>query len=422
LEFKDKIHPIKQIMLLHMEETPHSVTSQKDASIDSYLDAMVVTVAQFPTSENYTKLGLLYRSTYKKAKSRQCLWQAVETDPNNYMAMYYFFESYFKGSPSNYMAWHDLAEYCFSVFDFNDAVLPLFQFLKFCPDSNYDMKLWAYEYLFQCFNATHRENQLLQLYEHAVLNWPNSFWGYSHLGPYLMQKKDFAEAINAYMKEISVDPKQDYPYMDLAKYYFEVKDFSSSFKILQLAIQRIPDDHILYNLWAKELLDINEIGKAENILERFLHVSPNNPDTLKGLRLRTDRDLYDYQMLSKVYDLDHKQMLSSILKTKIERYEELRSNAYVRIFEICKDKGIPLIAVQYPMKNVEALKKELPVSKTLYFVDNESSFKNGVAKSGYFEYFEDQKFNELGHMTPKGCWLLANNISLTVINVIKTNQ
>ena len=209
--------------------------------------------------------------------------------------------------------------------------------------------------------------------------------------------------------------------MGLARYFLQIGDIPAAIDILEIGINKDPSTNLLYDLLAKVLSDNNEIAKAEIVLERSLHLPADDLDALKALQIKTNESMYDCQMLSKMYNLDHKPEYSSVLKQKIGQYEQIRSNAYEKIYQMLKDKDIPLIAVQYPMKSVKTLMDSLPFLDKRYFVDNEMIFKNAVAKSGYFDYFVNQEFNESGHLTPKGCRLIARNISDTVLAVTQTH-
>jgi len=81
-------------------------------------------------------------------------------------------------------------------------------------------------------------------------------------------------------------------------------------------------------------------------------------------------------------------------------------------------RGIKLVCVQYPMRNVELLKIIFEPGQGIIFVDNESIFKEAVNKSSYNEYFRDISGGDFGHCTAKGNRLLAGNIASVILKEV----
>jgi hypothetical protein len=91
---------------------------------------------------------------------------------------------------------------------------------------------------------------------------------------------------------------------------------------------------------------------------------------------------------------------------------------YLKLKEILDRKGIKLVCVQYPMRNVEPLKKIFEKDKGIIFVDNERIFREAVKKGGYKEYFRDMFAGDFGHCTLKGNMLLAQNIADVILKEV----
>ena len=53
----------------------------------------------------------------------------------------------------------------------------------------------------------------------------------------------------------------------------------------------------------------------------------------------------------------------------------------------------------------------------IIFVDNEEIFKQAITQGSYDEYFSDRLGGDLGHLTPKGNRLLAENIANEILRV-----
>ena len=50
----------------------------------------------------------------------------------------------------------------------------------------------------------------------------------------------------------------------------------------------------------------------------------------------------------------------------------------------------------------------------IIFVDNEDMFKEAVRKEGYQAVFLDYYAGDFGHLTPKGCRILAEDAAKTI--------
>jgi hypothetical protein len=87
---------------------------------------------------------------------------------------------------------------------------------------------------------------------------------------------------------------------------------------------------------------------------------------------------------------------------------------YPRLADTLINNNIILVAVQYPVRPLSFLKEILPDCKNIYFVDNESTFKNAINKKNYWYYFTDRFGENFGHMTEEGNRLLASNIAKVI--------
>ena len=84
----------------------------------------------------------------------------------------------------------------------------------------------------------------------------------------------------------------------------------------------------------------------------------------------------------------------------------------LRLLEAC---GIPLVAVQYPVRSVEPLRRLLGARKDVWIVDNEAVFKEALRQAPYAEYFIDTFGGDFGHTTPRGARLLAENVAQSIL-------
>ncbi len=104
---------------------------------------------------------------------------------------------------------------------------------------------------------------------------------------------------------------------------------------------------------------------------------------------------------------------------KVNNYTPVTVNNYRKLKEILDRKGIKLVCVQYPMRNIKPLKKIFEDdSKGVVFVDNERIFRDLVKQDGSRIYFRDMFGGDFGHCTEKGNRLLAGNIANVILKEI----
>ncbi len=81
------------------------------------------------------------------------------------------------------------------------------------------------------------------------------------------------------------------------------------------------------------------------------------------------------------------------------------------IYNMTEERGIALVVVQYPMRELAPLEALFRKGDSIIFIDNEKVFQDAVKERGYDNYFVDNFAGDFGHLTQEGAWLLAENIA-----------
>ena len=92
-------------------------------------------------------------------------------------------------------------------------------------------------------------------------------------------------------------------------------------------------------------------------------------------------------------------------------------HSYVRLIELTEQKKVPLVVVQYPLrdgKDLERMINTFQRSTPIYFVNNKPSFSKALQESTYDDMFIDRFAGDFGHCTPKGNQLLAGNVAAVI--------
>ena len=79
-----------------------------------------------------------------------------------------------------------------------------------------------------------------------------------------------------------------------------------------------------------------------------------------------------------------------------------------------RDRGIQIVAMQYPLRSLGTLRYLMDDAHDVVFVDNETVFREAVSRDGYDAVFVDRYAGDFGHGTRRGNELIARNLLDTV--------
>jgi tetratricopeptide (TPR) repeat protein len=208
---------------------------------------------------------------------------------------------------------------------------------------------------------------------------------------------------------IELNPKNYVAYLGLGLLYRIRHQSSQAEDAFKKAIEINPKVFPAYFELLELYRDQGALPQAEYLFKKALAIDPQNQRVLGAMA-----SLYDEMgkpELAKAY-------AEKAARLNSENYLPVTANNYRKLKEILERKGIKLVCVQYPMRNIEPLKRIFENDKGVIFVDNERLFKEAVRKGSYKEYFRDMFAGDFGHCTLKGNTLLAQNIAGVILKEI----
>jgi hypothetical protein len=150
----------------------------------------------------------------------------------------------------------------------------------------------------------------------------------------------------------------------------------------------------------KYLMNINGIDKEAILREKLFIFKKLGYENDKIIELENEINKLDMKSLNKLAAINYRKVNRLILKN-----------------------GAIHVAMQYPMREIEVLKKVVNNTDRTYFIDNESSFNNSISKHGYDYLFIDRFGGDFGHCSPSGNKLIAENVKALIDDIqIKMNQ
>jgi len=266
---------------------------------------------------------------------------------------------------------------------------------------------------------------------------------YAELGLLYRTYSYFSQAEEPLKKAIALNPLNDKAYVELGIVYLNLGKNSDAGTLFQKATMLNPKNEQAYYELGGFYLGQGNLSLAEDSLKKAIALNPVNANAYVDLietYLRQNRLSEAEETYSKAIKFaDDNDRLQGVVKVisnafgnhklaqkYFEKADELRTkyylpsvvNNYRKIGEILIQRKIKLVCVQYPMRNIEPLKRIFEDKEGIIFVDNEKLFKDAVRREGYWGYFTDMYGGDFGHCTEKGNRLLAENIANVIIKEV----
>lgn len=218
----------------------------------------------------------------------------------------------------------------------------------------------------------------------AIARFPNSALLHWKLGELARSLHQDADAVAALKKSIALNPDFEQGYIFLSACYLDQHKFREAEQILTQALrmpfarQNDTPARILMDLYRRE-------GRDQDAKRLFLSLADNKE-------------------IIEIFDVP-KSSSSNSWPGPVTRAN------YAGIHRLLHARGIPLVAMQYPGEDVEALKLIFPQNSRIDFVDNRAPFRKALAGRPYSYYFSDHFRPNWGHCTTAGNGLIAAHLA-----------
>jgi Tfp pilus assembly protein PilF len=219
----------------------------------------------------------------------------------------------------------------------------------------------------------------------------------------------YSQAEDAFKQAVELNPENERVYFEIGRFYRHQKKFTQAEDAFKKARELSPKDHRIYLELGQLYQHQGKITQAKDAFEKVIEFNPENDEAYRAISV-LDEEI-GRPDLAKEYAEKAKRLI-------LGYYIPVTVNSYRRLKEILDKKKIRLVCVQYPMRNLEPLKRVFKQDEGVIFVDNENVFKEAVKKASYQEYFTDMFGGDFGHCTDKGNKLLAENIANVILKEV----
>jgi tetratricopeptide (TPR) repeat protein len=250
-------------------------------------------------------------------------------------------------------------------------------------------------------------------YKQAIALEPQKDEAYYELGDTYRELTRYPEAEKACQKAIEINPENYDAYRELGDAYRYQGETAKAEASYQTAIKLNPSDFRAYPKLGTLYQEHKRYAEALELFEGFIKNNSGHPhlDRAYGALEGVYRDMGD-PARTETYRDKTKQMRMKYRNPDTE-------DNYRRLRTLLRERGISYVCAQYPMRDVDSLKKIFAEDpEGIIFVDNEKLFKEAVRRDGAATYFRDMIGGDFGHCTEKGNRLLAENIADTILQKI----
>ncbi|MAG50614.1 hypothetical protein CL621_03160 [archaeon] len=264
----------------------------------------------------------------------------------------------------------------------------------------------AYIRLGQWYRNKIRLDEAEEMFKKAMEIDSRNYQAYVELGWNYMERRKLSEAEEMFKKAMEIDPINHEIYAGLGKSYGDQGKFNDAEKIFEKAVEINPKNYEGYIRLGAWYTNQKNFNKAENILKKAIELEPNDDRAYSGLS-------NCYNSWGKYELAEEYSKIAEDLR--LRNYNPVTRHNYQKLKEVLDQRGIKFVVVQYPMRNVESLKRIFKDKKSVVFVDNEVIFKEALKQSDYDEYFIDMFGGDFGHATANGNKLIAENVAEVIL-------
>jgi tetratricopeptide (TPR) repeat protein len=361
---------------------------------------------------NYIELGDTHKAQRRYTDALSAFLKAIELDPESEhgyirVGLYYrdrkifdqaelFFKKAIALAPTNSEAYLQCGYSYSAEAKYAEAETMFKRSIALNPGDKH-----AYIGLGNCYKFQGNTDARETLFRDAIAANKDHAWGYAELAWVYRDRGEDDKAITLLEEAMQVDAHDAWPYIYLGWMYKDQRAYTVAEELLVKAIAKDPNEITAYSLLAELYRLQGRFAEAAVMLEEALTIDPHNEEITYFL------ELCKTNTYAALRGDDPRPVFGFYSPATLHNYRILQ--------RMVRQKNIPLVCVQYPLRDVGALKRIFKEPQDIVFVDNEKIFNEAVKESSYEDYFVDRFAEDFGHCTKLGNRLLAENIAESVL-------
>ena len=245
----------------------------------------------------------------------------------------------------------------------------------------------------------------------ALRNAPDNVSAYVELGRCYKDEGDCERAEVFFRQAFQRSPGSAIPLLELLRCYSALGDQQRAYLIARLLISQNDDVTRALPEAGRWLKQQGYLREAEQAFLKVLKVNPY--------------DYSVYEELAEIYSAQQKPAEAEIYFLKAQHRESEMTDYlpatianYMAIADLVRMNGARLICMQYPLRDIEPLKRIFPDEGDILFVENQENFTRALKNGGYTKYFSDFFGGDFGHCKRPGNRLIAENLAQVILSRI----
>ena len=268
----------------------------------------------------------------------------------------------------------------------------------------------AYVWLGKCYINQSMFLKAEEMFDQAQTLALNDAYAYVDMGWGYYEMEKTGKASEMFKKAVGLNPRDYDLYVELAQFYHAIKDFSQAENAFKqsISLMKVHNDNWPYSALGWHYLEREMYPQAEEAFKEALGINPADLSACMDLGfLRQAEGKYAQ---AREYFIKAGSLLEESRSKTFKNYRALKEGILKR--------RIRLVCLQYPLRNLEDLKRMLDPGDDIIFVDNEAIFREALKSGSFEDYFVDRFGGDFGHCTAKGNELLAKNVAETILRHI----
>jgi len=243
----------------------------------------------------------------------------------------------------------------------------------------------------------------------AIRKDSNNVGAYVEQGRCYKESGDFEGALEYFKKASAISPDSLLVKIEMGNCYSALNKYDEAYAIAQSIFgEDIHQEAAVNSQIAGWFKGEKYYDFAENRMLKAIEKNSNNYLLYEDLA-----DLYaGHEEKEKAKEFYRKSLL---VEAENEGYPMVTVHNYNKIVDLVGRRGIRMIVMQYPQRQIEPLKKIFWTEIPILFLENKDNFEKALQYESYKDYFSDRFGGNFGHCTYKGNHLIADNLANLII-------
>lgn len=263
----------------------------------------------------------------------------------------------------------------------------------------------AYIDLGYLYRVQGRIDEAEKLYKAGIVAVPNNTEVIKNLADLYRNQNKHQKAMKMYEAAIESDPRNSWMYLEMGKYYREAGMSDELVRLYEAGAKSNPN-----NPWI--ILELGRLYREKGDDEKADAIFAQGDAANRGVpKMEPASAALQFQMSGR--DLGRQRLWTPYPPPgTIQNYQKIRDRVLKR--------GMKLVCMQYPMRDVDGLRNILGIDENILYVENKVNFNESLKTHKLTDIFQDMFAGDFGHCTDFGNRLIAKNLAQVILSDVQS--